>query len=416
MARSKVSDGAPTPGGADDGDGGPGRARGGGTRRREEASDRASRRLGSSVGHERATASRARARDGAEGLTEITTSRTTIATIAQEAGVSVPTVSKVLNGRADVAEATRARIEELIHQHGYRRRRAASPTTAPMVDLVFHQLGSAWAMELIRGVEEVARDAGVEVVLSECGEGRVPRKEWLESALKRRPLGVIMVFSDLEPAQRRQLEARNIPFVIVDPVGDESDDVPSIGSANFSGGLAATRHLLGLGHRRIGMIGSAVDVACSRARIAGYRAAIEGHGIPFDPALVRHGDFYVDGGHRHGLDLLRLEDRPTAIFAGSDLQALGVYKAARELGLEIPRDLSVVGYDDLDVARWVGPTLTTVEQPLMEMAEQATRLVLALSRGERPSSTRMDLAVSLVVRESTAPPARPADTAPPSTR
>lgn len=296
-------------------------------------------RLGSAQQSEAGRDSRATSPDPAEGLREISTSRTTIATIAQEAGVSVPTVSKVLNGRADVAEATRVRIEDLIHKHGYRRRRASTPTTAPMIDLVFHLLGSAWAMELIRGVEEVAREAGVEVVLSECGAGRIPRKEWLESALKRRPLGVIMVFSDLEANQRRQLEARNIPFVVVDPVGDESDDVPSIGSANFSGGLAATRHLLGLGHRRIAVIGSAVDVPCSRARIAGYRAAIEGHGIAYDPALVRHGDFYVDGGHRHGLDLLRLEDPPTAIFAGSDLQALGVYKAARELGLEVPRDL-----------------------------------------------------------------------------
>lgn len=342
----------------------------------------------------------------AEGLRAITTARTTIATIAREAGVSVPTVSKVLNGRADVAEGTRVRVEELIHKHNYRRRRPAA-STSPMVDLVFHQLGSAWAMELIRGVEDIARDAGVEVVLSECGGGRIPRKEWLESALKRRPLGVILVFSDLEDNQRRQLEARSIPFVVVDPVGDESDDVPSIGSANFSGGLAATRHLLGLGHTRIAVIGSAVDVPCSRARIAGYRAALEGAGLTVDPSLVRHGDFYLEGGYRHGLDLLRSAEPPTAIFAGSDLQALGVYKAARELGVEIPRDLSVVGYDNLDVASWVGPTLTTIDQPLHEMAQQATRLVLELSRGERPSSTRMDLAVSLVVRESTAPPPAP---------
>ncbi|MHA3948042.1 LacI family DNA-binding transcriptional regulator [Cellulomonas bogoriensis] len=339
-----------------------------------------------------------------EGRGPISNERATIATIAEEAGVSVPTVSKVLNGRADVAEATRVRIEELIQHHGYRRRRVAPATNAPMVDLVFHRLGSPWAMELIRGVEDVAREAGVEVVLSEAGEGRIPRTEWLESVLKRRPLGAIMVFSDLEASQRRQLEARNIPFVVVDPVGEEVDDVPSIGSANFNGGMVATRHLLGLGHRRIAVIGSAQDVPCSTARIAGYRAALEAHGVPVDPRFIRHGNFSVDGGHRHGLDLLQLADRPTAIFAGSDLQALGVYKAARDLSLHVPQDVSVVGYDNIDAAVWVGPTLTTVEQPLMEMAQQATRLVLALSRGERPSSTRMDLANTLVVRESTARP------------
>lgn len=334
----------------------------------------------------------------------ISTERATIATIAKEAGVSVPTVSKVLNGRSDVAEGTRTRVEALIRKHGYQRRKAASTTLAPMIDLVFHRLGSAWSMELIRGVEAVAREAGVEVVLSEAGQGRVPRKEWLESALKRRPLGVVLVFSDLEEAQRRQLETRNIPFVVVDPVGDMSDEVPAIGSANFNGGLVATRHLIDLGHERVAVIGSALDVPCSRARIAGFRVAMEGAGLQVDPRFVRHGDFYIAGGYRHGKELLSRPDRPTAIFAGSDLQALGVYKAARELGLDVPRDVSVVGYDDLDAATWVDPELTTVEQPLMEMGEQATRLVLALSRGERPSSTRMDLAVSLVVRQSTGPP------------
>lgn len=329
----------------------------------------------------------------------------TISKIAEEAGVSVPTVSKVLNGRRDVAPATRARVEALIDRHQYRRRRAATTTGSHMVDLVFHELESPWAVEIIRGVERAAREEGVSVVVSECGGAHSPRQEWLDGVLTRKPDGVIMVFSDLEPAQRRQLEARSIPFVVVDPTGDPGGEVPQIGSANWSGGLAATKHLLDLGHVRIGMIGGPVRVWCSRARIDGYRAALENAGIEVDRTLIRHGDFHVEGGYREGLALLRLPDRPTAIFAGSDLQALGLYRAASELGLRIPEDLSLVGFDDLPVARWIGPPLTTVRQPLIDMADTATRMVLGLARGDRPRSMRIELATDLVIRRSTAAPA-----------
>ena len=329
--------------------------------------------------------------------------RMTIAKIAEQAGVSVPTVSKVLNGRADVAADTRAKVEGIIQEHGYQRR-TASTASSPMVDLVFPELSGEWAIQLIRGVEGVLRAEGVELVLSECGDARRPRQEWIESVLNRRPLGVIMVFSDLDPDQRAQLEARRIPFVVVDPIGDEGDDVPSIGSANWNGGRMATLHLRKLGHTRIGMIGGPVETLCSRMRVDGYQDALRSTGIAVDPELIRAGDFGVGSGYTEALALLRLPDRPTAIFAGSDMQALGVYQAARELGLEIPRDLSVVGYDDLPVAQWVGPTLTTVHQPLHQMAELAARLVLDLARGVTPAALRMDLAVEMRIRQSTAPP------------
>jgi DNA-binding LacI/PurR family transcriptional regulator len=167
----------------------------------------------------------------------------------------------------------------------------------------------------------------------------------------------------------------------------------------------ATTHLLKLGHTRIGMIGGPVETLCSRQRVAGYTDALRSAGLAVDPALVRAGDFGVDGGHREALALLKGPGRPTAIFAGSDMQALGVYQAARELGLDIPRDLSVVGYDDVPIAQFVTPALTTVHQPLHLMAETATRLVLGLARGETPSALRMDLAVEMRVRHSTGDPA-----------
>jgi DNA-binding LacI/PurR family transcriptional regulator len=152
------------------------------------------------------------------------------------------------------------------------------------------------------------------------------------------------------------------------------------------------------------MIGGPIETLCSRQRVDGYTDALRSTGVEVDPSLIRYGDFEVAGAHREALTLLRLPDRPTAIFAGSDMQALGVYQAARELGLDIPRDLSVVGYDDLPVAQFVTPALTTVHQPLHQMAELAARVVLDLSRGRIPAALRLDLAVDMRVRDSTAVP------------
>lgn len=332
---------------------------------------------------------------------------TTIAAIAQEAGVSVPTVSKVLNGRPDVSSSTRARVEEIIERHQYRRRRHRTGTGSRLIDLVIHELDFAWAVELIKGVEQVAAAARVRVVLSELGGAHRPPQEWVDDILARPPLGVILVVSGLDVSQRRQLASRSIPVVVVDTAGEPPTDVPTVGSTNWNGGLAATRHLIGLGHRRIAIISGPADVMCSRARIDGYRTALEEAAMTVDPSLVRHGDFFVGGGYAHGAQLLSLPNPPTAIFAGSDLQALGVLRAAREHDLRVPEDLSVVGFDDLPVAAWIGPPLTTVRQPLQEMAATAARMVLDLARGEVPTNLRINLATELVIRESTAPP-RPA--------
>jgi LacI family xylobiose transport system transcriptional regulator len=330
--------------------------------------------------------------------------RATIATIAQEAGVSVPTVSRVLNGRSDVSASTRTRVEAVISQRGYRRRGATSLPPTPVIDVVFHELDGAWAVEVMRGVTRVAREEGLMVNVSESAPGIVPGQGWVDAVVARRPTGVILVVFDLTAEQHAQLTSRGIPFAVLDPAGEPAEGVPAIGSANWNGGLAAARHLLELGHRRIGVIGGPSSLLCSRARLDGYRAAMDMAGIPVDPPLVRSGDFHVEGGHDVARALLRLPEPPTAIFAGSDLQALGVYEAARELGVRIPDQLSVVGYDDLPVARWVGPPLTTVHQPLAEMAEMAARVVIGMSRGAAPVTPRLDLATSLVVRQSTAPP------------
>jgi len=338
-----------------------------------------------------------------------TDGRVTLAAVADEAGVSLATISKVLNGRPDVAADTRERIERLLAERGYRRRIGATAAPAELIELVFHELDRIWSMELIDGVESVAKEHGLSVVLTVTGDRHSPGVDWLDGVLRRRPAGVVLVFSDLPRALRERLRARAIPFAIVDPAGDPSPDVPSVGSANWSGGLAATRHLIELGHRRIAAITGPEDMMCSLARLDGFRSAMNSVGLPIEPGFERFGDFHVEGGRRHAHELLSLPDRPTAIFAGSDLQALGALEAARALGLRVPDDVSIVGYDDIPLSRWVSPRLTTVHQPLRQMGVEAAKLVLAL-RDQQPSApssapaARMDLATSLVVRDSTAPP------------
>jgi len=328
--------------------------------------------------------------------------------LAAAAGVSLSTVSKVLNGRTDVAAATRDRVESLLDQHGYQRRMGL-PNRNTLIELVFPELETAWAMEIIRGVENIARQNGLSVVLTESGTRHSPAPDWITGVLRRRPVGVVLVFSDLAEDSKAQLRSRAIPFVVVDPAGDPAPDVPSVGSANWSGGLAATRHLIELGHERIAAITGPEDMMCSLARLDGYRSAMNSAGLPIDEELLAFGNFQVDGGRDRARVLLAMDNRPTAIFAGSDLQALGVLDAARSLGLQVPRDLSVVGYDDLQLAEWSSPALTTVHQPLTQMAEEAARLVIRMSEEELESIPRMDLATRLVVRESTAAVRQPGD-------
>jgi LacI family transcriptional regulator len=333
-------------------------------------------------------------------------SRATMSEIAAAAGVSVPTVSKVVNGRSDVSPATRERVEELLRRHSYRPRRAKPTTRVGLIDLVFVDLGSLWAMEILAGVEEIAHRVGTGVVVSAV-HGRIrtrPTRRWLENMATRRSDGVLLVLSQLSPGQQAHLDDLGIPVVIVDPAGQPGPDVPSVGATNWAGGLSATEHLLGLGHRRIAVIGGPGDVVCARARVDGYRAAMRAAGLSVRPDYVRPGDFTSRTGYQQTQELLALSEPPTAIFACADSMARGAYEACYEQGLRVPDDVSVVGFDDLDAARWAIPPLTTVRQPLTEMAGMATRMLLSLIDGEELDTTRVELATPLVLRASTGPP------------
>jgi len=330
--------------------------------------------------------------------------RVTIAVIARLAGVSVPTVSRVLNGRADVSPQTRERVEELLSSHGYRRRPPSMRASSGLVDLVFNDLDSPWAVEIIRGVENVAHAAGVGTVVSAIHRRTSSARQWLDNMRTRSTEGVIFVTSTLEPPLQTELRRLNIPVVIVDPAGVPPQEAPTIGATNWVGSLRATEYLIGLGHRRIGFIAGPPQLMCSRARVDGYRAALESAGIPVDDKLVYPGNFYHEAGFAGGTQLLGLAEPPTAIFASSDQMALGVYEAVRQRGLRVPDDISVVGFDDLPEVRWCSPPLTTVRQPLAEMGLLAARTVLRLAHGEKIESPRVELATELIVRDSAVPP------------
>lgn len=327
--------------------------------------------------------------------------RVTLAQVAEAAGVSASTISKVLNGHTDVSATTRQKVQGLLVQHGYKRRNSAVGDAPALVDLVFQELESPWAMEIVRGAVEAATEAGLTVALTSLSEKSVS-KSWLDAIRARGTQGVILLLARLGTREKAELQSRGMPFAVVDPRGEQDPSVATVGATNWSGGFAATRHLIELGHRRIGMISGPPDLLCSRARMDGYRSAMEAAGLALDPELMQWGDFHVDGGFKAAMAMLALAEPPTAIFAGSDLQALGVLEAARVQHRSVPADLSLVGFDDLPLSTWTSPPLTTVRQPLAEMASTAVRLVLALGRGEGTGHRNVELATSLVVRETTA--------------
>lgn len=342
------------------------------------------------------------------------TKRVTMAEVAEAADVSIPTVSKVLNGRVDVAEDTRQRVEAILNTSGYFRTKRRKAQQVGVIDLVFSEFGP-YATEIIKGAEEAASLDRHRIAVSALSDGAKQRR-WLDVLESGRTDGIILVFAELAPAHRERLKALGLPVVIVDPVGQPDSRTPSVGVANWAAGMTATEHLIELGHRRIAIIAGRVAMLCNQARLDGYRAALERAGIPVDPALVHTGAHHHPSALNAASAMLDRPDPPTAIFATNDIHAMGVYEAARLHGLRLPEDLSVVGFDDLPMAEWVSPPLTTMHQPLAEMAALAIRLLL--TKDSPNLSHRVELATSLVIRSSTTcpqtsqPRRRPVDSAP----
>lgn len=335
--------------------------------------------------------------------------RTTLATIASVAGVSVATVSKVVNGRPDVAPSTRALVQDLLHEHSYVARRIDT-ARAPSIELLFHGRMSAYSLEILQGVVDAAVEIDVDVVVTRRqpgarGGGAIGSAQWARRLTAVGRQAVIAVATELAPGDLTALARAGVPMVVIDPLNMPRARLISVGSTNFAGGLTATQHLLDLGHRRIAYIGGPPSAACNQARLHGYRGAMEAAGAKVAKGYVRTGTFSYEDGIVEGGALLDLPRPPTAIFAGNDESALGVLEAARARGLRVPGDLSVVGFDDTEAARVASPPLTTVAQPLRRMGAVALRTALRLAAGQRVDSHHVELATELVVRASTAPPA-----------
>ena len=328
------------------------------------------------------------------------TGRSTLAGIAAEAGVSVSAVSKVLNGRTDVAAGTRARIAALLRREGYQ---VASRLGFGVVDLLIATLHTPWAEELLRGTVQAADEAGTSVVVSTV-DSPGGFTAWLDRATARGTDGALLVLHLPDSSELQGLAAARIPLVVIDPPEEPGPGIRSVGTTNWQGCLTATRHLIELGHRRIAIIGGPEHLWSSRARLAGYRAALEAAGLPVTGELIRRDDFCTEGGRRQARELLALAQPPTAIVAGNDPQAFGVLQALGDRGLRAPDDLSVVGFDDVPVASWATPALTTIRQPLAAMAATAFRMLHA--RPGRGEPHHIELATTLVIRESTGPPPR----------
>jgi LacI family transcriptional regulator len=332
--------------------------------------------------------------------------RSTIAEIAAKAGVSIPTVSRVLNNRPDVAPGTRKRVEQVIEESGFIRSRvpnALRKESSGIIDILVPDLINLYSVEIVRGVEEVLERTELRLALSvTCASSQLEQR-WLAKVLDGATDGAILVLARGQSQDLDTLHRHKIPFVVVDHRGELGPDVPSVGATNWLGGRMATEHLLSLGHRRIAVIGGNAEMICSRDRIAGYRAALEDAGIPIDLALIRPGEFSPQTGYEQTCALLDLPEPPTAIFAGCDTQAMGVYNALRARGLSVPDAISVVGFDDIPIASIVTPPLTTVRQPLVEMGRVATTMLLRLISEEPLDSMRVELTTTLVVRDSCAP-------------
>jgi len=338
----------------------------------------------------------------AQGKTHLDAQYGLLTSIATEAGVSLSTVSKVVHRRRDVGAATRARVEELLARSGYVRPWEREADGPRQIIAVFRDLSGPYTLEVVRGIVDAAGELGIDVVTGTTSRRSI--SQWLEECVALGAAGLIIVISMLADEDQRRIVDQQLPVVLIDPLSAPSGDIPSIGVTNWSGAREAVQHLLDLGHTRVGMVAGRSHSLAGAARVHGYRAALEEAGIAYDPGIVRSTDFDYAEALVAGLQILRADDPPTAVFAASDAQALGVLEAARQQRLAVPEDLSVMSFDDTLVAAMASPPLSAVRQPFEELGHEATRVLMQFAEGRPPASPRIELATELVLRTSTSAP------------
>lgn len=336
------------------------------------------------------------------------TARPTLSAIAQQAGTSIPTASKALRGGTDVAAATRERILRVAGELGYTPPTgsaavAEADTGSGLVDFVLASGESSWTNRALSGVEGAASEADLDVVITLVRE----ESDWVDRVLRRSSCGAILAVVEPTRDQWRRLKEAGRPVVLLDPMSSPPRGVGSVGAMNWQGGRSAAEHLLTLGHTDVAVIDVSDSFEYSRARLDGFRSVLAAAGLDLAPGHHVHAGWQRARGREAALRMLSAaEDRPTAVFACTETLALGVYDAAAELRLSIPDDLSVVGFDDLPEAGWASPPMTTVQQPIAEMAASALRMLLRIGRSAHDAdghAPREELATRLIVRGSTAP-------------
>lgn len=325
--------------------------------------------------------------------------------VADAAGVSIATASKVINGRANVADDTRDRVERAVRELGYVRTRIAEEDRSGLIEVVFTAFSHFWVPEVLQGASAAAEDHGLRIEVCAADADT----SWADRAIGSQAMGVIAVMPSPAPEVVAQLTSRRIPCVCLDPWGNPAaSGMLAVQTDFWMGGLLAARHLIGLGHTRIATITGQVSEMRANAQLDGFGSALDEAGIARRDDYVVRSQASCARGREAALDLLQRtgDDRPTAIVAQTDLIAMGVYQAAGELGLRIPRDLSVVGYDDIRPSQYMAPALTTVNRPMQRMAQTAVEMIVAQHDGAGSTADAVAaLAAGLGERRAILPPA-----------
>jgi LacI family transcriptional regulator len=337
--------------------------------------------------------------------------RATIREIAELAGVSIATVSRVMNGREDVSAETRELVQRIVRERGYTTNRSARGLSAGKTGLIggtVPMLHYPYFSYLLAGVAEALYEEDMRLVLCPTMHEHDREVTLLERLMHGTTDGAVIILPEESSDELELLLNHGYRFVVIDPLLPLNDRIPAVSAAHSAGADQAMRHLLSLGHRRIGAITGPAGWKATEDRRRGYYAGLAGAGIAPDPELEVEANFEVSGGAAAAAQLLELDDPPTAIFAFNDNMAIGALQAARTRGVRVPEELSVVGFDDLEEAGIVTPALTTIRQPLAEMGRIAVSLLLRLLDNQPLEALHVELATRLIVRESTAPSPRSA--------
>lgn len=330
----------------------------------------------------------------------------TIIDVAREADVSYATVSRVINNGDHVKPEKRERVLRAMAKLGFsvnQQARSLRGGRSNTIGLLVRDLGTGYVGELVRGIDSELDEAGYDLMLHTTHRRKSKEATYVTTLTRGLADGLLLILPRNPEAYMESLRNRRFPFVLIDHQGID-DKGPAVGATNRQGGLDATRHLIQLGHRRIGFITGRPEMGCSQDRLAGYKTALAEAELPVDLDLIREGDFHQPRGYIAASELLALPDPPTAIFAANDVSAFGVMESVRDHGKRIPNDISIVGFDDIPQAGQVHPPLTTVRQPLEQMGRTAAKMLLELFADPERRPEKIELPTELIVRDSTKPP------------